>query len=372
MTGTPERRLRSLDGLRGLAALVVVLHHLSLMWPSLADPYRGQQAHGWAWLMTYAPTRILLSGREAVLVFFVLSGVVLSLPYFDGRGGPSWTAYYPRRLCRLYLPVWGSLVVATSLVALDSSSAAPSWVFADRHLPSVGRVLGDAGLLGGVSFLNGPLWSLRWEMWFSLLLPLYVLAGRAARHRPALAIIALGAVTMLGQYRHHDSLLYLPVFAAGVLLTTRWDDLGERLRRLTPSAWWLVLAASVVLLTADWPARLLDEHQALARALAAPLTCAGAVGLVVAFAFAPRCRSLAQGPFCQFVGKRSFSLYLVHWPVIAFVVAVLGSHRALVVVVATPLILLVTEGFYRAVERPSTRLSRRLGDAVDVTAGVAR
>jgi peptidoglycan/LPS O-acetylase OafA/YrhL len=43
-------------------------------------------------------------------VFFVLSGFVLTLPFLSGR--PIWPAYYARRLIRLFLPVWASILLA--------------------------------------------------------------------------------------------------------------------------------------------------------------------------------------------------------------------------------------------------------------------
>ncbi len=51
-----------------------------------------------------------------MLVFFVLSGLVVALPAL--RKGFSWRAYYPARLARLYLPIWGSLALAAALVLL--------------------------------------------------------------------------------------------------------------------------------------------------------------------------------------------------------------------------------------------------------------
>src|SRR6185312_1226739 len=105
-------RVRSLDGLRGLAALIVVEHHALLATvPWLAGPYgpgplptRGSLD----WLLVYTPLHIFWAGQEFVVVFFVLSGFVLSLPI--ARGGRLRIAsYYPARLIRLYLPVWGLL-----------------------------------------------------------------------------------------------------------------------------------------------------------------------------------------------------------------------------------------------------------------------
>jgi Predicted acyltransferases len=105
-TGRRER-IASLDGLRGIAALTVVLHHVVLASvPSLADAFKNQSVHGGlGWAMLYTPLHIVWAGPEAVCVFFVLSGYVLALPYLRTRFEPR--SYYPRRFVRVFLPVWG-------------------------------------------------------------------------------------------------------------------------------------------------------------------------------------------------------------------------------------------------------------------------
>ncbi len=79
----PTGRWKGLDGLRGLAAIVVVLHHSLLTSPSLALAYFGgpkAPVGSPSWLLTYTPLHLVWAGPEAVLVFFVLSGFVLTLP----------------------------------------------------------------------------------------------------------------------------------------------------------------------------------------------------------------------------------------------------------------------------------------------------
>ena len=73
-------RLSSLDGLRGVAALIVVVHHSMLVSPNLAAAYYGGEVEGLAAnIVTYSPLHLLWGGKEAVVVFFVLSGLVLVL-----------------------------------------------------------------------------------------------------------------------------------------------------------------------------------------------------------------------------------------------------------------------------------------------------
>jgi peptidoglycan/LPS O-acetylase OafA/YrhL len=101
-TRPATQRLHSLDGLRGLSALVVVLHHALLVVPALAAPYydQGPAASGSAeWWLSHTPIHALWEGKAAVYVFFVLSGFVL--PLLAHRAQFRWSVYYPQRLLRL-------------------------------------------------------------------------------------------------------------------------------------------------------------------------------------------------------------------------------------------------------------------------------
>src|ERR1700709_492313 len=107
------KRLTQLDGLRGIAALIVVIFHLSL----IAQPFLDTNSTGDAWWwMSNTPLRIATDGTQAVLLFFVLSGLVVALPAL--REGFSWKKYYASRFLRLYIPSWGALPLAASLIFL--------------------------------------------------------------------------------------------------------------------------------------------------------------------------------------------------------------------------------------------------------------
>lgn len=86
-----EKRVLSLDGLRGLAALIVFLYHVDIM----VKPFGAG-----------GPS--LFPGGASVMVFFILSGIVLSLVPFKhmGNGGYDWLGYY-RLIGQNVCPRWG-------------------------------------------------------------------------------------------------------------------------------------------------------------------------------------------------------------------------------------------------------------------------
>ena len=74
-------------------------------------------------------------------------------------------------------------------------------------------------------------------------------------------------------------------------------------------------------------------------------------------------RRLCLSPQARWLGATSFSLYLVHGPVVLAVAKLMGAHAGLPVLflVAVPLSLGLARAFHRCVEVPSVRLSRAAG-----------
>ena len=101
------REIRSLDGLRAVAALSIVLFHVMLFLQLEYQPWSQAINHGWYYLST------------GVHLFFVLSGFLLFLPYvralLDGAPLPSARRFYRRRALRI-LPAY--LVCLAAMVAL--------------------------------------------------------------------------------------------------------------------------------------------------------------------------------------------------------------------------------------------------------------
>ena len=106
-------RNRGLDGIRGVAAAMVVAHHLALCGGWMSDPFAEQPAisSGFERVMTYTPLHLLWAGGEAVFVFFVLSGYVLAR---TDVSTPRRTAgFVGKRFVRLYVPAVAAIALAT-------------------------------------------------------------------------------------------------------------------------------------------------------------------------------------------------------------------------------------------------------------------
>ena len=356
-------RIASLDGLRGLAATIVLLHH----WLLIARPLL-EGSLSWA-IISQSPVKLLTAGNEAVLVFFVLSGLVVVLPVF--RPGFSWMGFLSARIVRLYGPVIAALALSVALIYLvprdRSTMPEGSWM-AETHATDVTwqSFLFQASLVPRQYPLNNPLWSLHWELLYSILLPFATALALLVRRWALTAVIVCCAVSLVGRVFEQSELLYFPIFLIGTIMAARMPDLLAWVER--PRARWFMptfAAASVVMLIASWLARPIvpsgSELSHVLWALAAP----GAAGIVVvSLAWAPAIRFLETRPL-QWLGKISFSLYLVHVPVLATLAFALGSDQwPLIGIIGIPLSLLVAWAFYQAVEARIHQAARRVHRAV--------
>ena len=92
-----------LDSLRGLAALAVVFWHLALVVFDAPDGSPYWSGAELVKLFRISPLYPLIAGPEAVIVFFILSGFVLSLPWIRNHK-VLYVPFLVKRVCRIYVP----------------------------------------------------------------------------------------------------------------------------------------------------------------------------------------------------------------------------------------------------------------------------
>lgn len=359
--------MHALDGVRGIAAVVVLLYHLTLM----ARPRLEETAGLWEWI-TQSPLRPLTAGSEAVLVFFVLSGLVVSIPALSGSF--DWLRYYPSRLLRLYLPVIAAVLFAVALIVfvprLPGAITPDSWL-ANRVASSisVSQVIEESSLLPQTYTIVNVLWSLRWEVMFSVLLPVFVVVGLATKRHRALAAVLAIALGVVGRVLDVDALVYLPTFFLGTMIAVNLRELRAWAARVSARGrglvWAALAGASAVLLVASWLARPFAPAGSSLSAALWGLAGAGAAGLIIVAIGSPFAERMLSARLPRWLGRISFSLYLVHVPVLASVAFVLGDENwPLVAAIAIPASFAIAWLFHVAVETPSHRLARRAGTRV--------
>jgi len=313
-------RLAYLDGLRGLAALVVVLMHLmATYFPSLIFA-SAANAPGWHTVLATTPLSFLVSGQLAVIIFFVLSGYVLSASAINSR--QSVIALTLTRLLRLGVPASLSVVFAYALYVagfldLQGIPEATGHPWAEQFMRPISsgdaasEMLGSYFLTGGSS-LNGVLWTMRIELIGSIIV--YVVFGFmiSARLRVGFLIALTMAFLILG-----GGWIYLVGFTAGMLLYE------SRTLRAPNSLLWWCLASGLLLggFPFEWrghpiygPALIgLHSYYSLADPAIVSRT-VGAILVVTAVLHLRPMHSALEIPPIKFLGRVSFPLYLLHWP----------------------------------------------------------
>lgn len=193
-----------LDLMRGLAALIVCFGHWRRL---LFVDYHAIAAHRAYFAIPYL---VAGAGHKAVLVFFVLSGYLISGSVFRlfEREQWSWRTYLAHRLVRLWIVLLPALLlgyaldfvglhlrIAPALYAGETGTFMIGDVAASLH-PSVffGNLFFLQRILVSTLGSNGPLWSLSCEFWYYILFPCAFLALR--RGTPP-GIRALNAIAAL-------------------------------------------------------------------------------------------------------------------------------------------------------------------------------
>jgi peptidoglycan/LPS O-acetylase OafA/YrhL len=183
-------KLSAINGLRGWAILVVVFGHLFGAYFDPTSPIAVLEPQ------STSPLRLLSFTGLGVPLFFIVSGFVLFLPYVRGKRRMTTRAalasYYCRRAARL-LPLYYLVVIVCLLFNQTVDVTDPKFLKQVLGALTAGYCFSNHGF---EPFINGPLWSLSVEVWFSVLFPLFVvIADRYGTVRLLVATLAISLVS---------------------------------------------------------------------------------------------------------------------------------------------------------------------------------
>jgi peptidoglycan/LPS O-acetylase OafA/YrhL len=312
--GLGERRVRYLDGLRGVACLqVVLLHVLSAYFPDFIQDAPGSFGNA----VRNSPLFVLYNGWLAVFVFFILSGYVLTAAY----GGAGETARrIEARVVRLWIPAtsFGAVAVLMyfafypakgQLAELNGSEFLKACWNASTDLSGMLRDVFVFPIFTGYrnglvpkmipaaasAFVdterafNAPVWTLNIEMIGSLLVMWLAFCRR--RHGAGWVVsIVVGSLASPT----------LACFVAGHLAAVAsLADRGVLPRRFAAVMNFVLFAAGVYLSG--------DAGNAARLFL-------GALLIFVAVVQSRLVRGILASDVCMAIGRRSVTIYLLHWP----------------------------------------------------------
>lgn len=316
-------RYEILDGLRGVAALIVVFFHLIECYPGYT-------------------TVLFAHGYLAVDFFFALSGFVIGYAYDDRWDKMSLTTFFKRRIVRLHpMVVFGAAVgicffyYTGSIELFNKVDGAVWWVVLLQGLLMMLMIplpaSADIRGWGELTSLNGPVWTLMFEYVANILYALFL------RHLPK---IALGILVVLSAVLTADVTLRLNLFD---LLVSDWNSysvmggfvfdaehvyigyvrmfypflvglllsrIGKKIR--VANGFWLtsaMIAAMLCVPTLGGDNKIVDGiYQLCCILFVFPLILLIGAGSTI--------KGRKSNALCKFLGDISFPLYITHYPLI--------------------------------------------------------
>lgn len=314
-------RYDELDSLRGLAAASVVIFHILLVMPNV---YFIQ-------IVNNTPLHIVWSGHEAVILFFVLSGYVLSLPYHKNIA-PKYKDYIIKRVCRIYIPYVVSIFLAIFCM----------FIFFRIDIPEIGGWLNISensfpfrSLFNHVILIdqfntyhfNIVVWSLVHEMRISIIFP--VIMYFIVKHEwKKILLIAISCSLLyflvyyfslrIFQYdimenttSYFATLHYIAFFILGSLLSLHQQSIRIAYNQLTRGYKIISMVIGVLMYTYAW----WFFHKIPFFHLVIMNDWAIAVGASIFIIFSLNSKTIKRILLIKpilFIGKISYSLYLYH------------------------------------------------------------
>jgi peptidoglycan/LPS O-acetylase OafA/YrhL len=311
-----KERFHFLDGLRGIAAFLIVLHHA--LTPNIApllnkyiNPIAGEFYR-----------QFMQSGVE---LFFVLSGVVLLRPYLGGQRKLNVGDYFFRRFKRIYPTYFFALLFGALVIWICNTF--PTWYNAKSIdiVFSWKETFREAFIFSfNESYYNKAWWSLQIEILFYLVVPLIIFLfpkqTTITDKKVVLAIIATFCLLFLSQhllsnylpslyyygfqtYKFGKFIEYPVCFLMGILLASRGFSLKQGYSLLFSGMFFVVLGIVLARYSGVYVS---VYHSGYGLFYAGVITIAFKVNSF---------KTALSKPIMIWIGERSYSLFLVHFSV---------------------------------------------------------
>lgn len=316
MIRVEEDLSKSLDGLRGLAALIVFLVHLN-------DIYVLPLIRANGFIQNFAT----ILSSYAVMVFFVLSGFVITASALKFLSKDSFSSlnFFKKRLIRIYPPFIFSLLLAISvglvikyfelhgsesyLLDGETYAARKKIVFdVNNYIYNLFMYHGFHPAYNAIS-INGPLWSVSYEWWFYIILILFI--AWWDRRRVWLSAVPLCFIVLFLYHQNNTKFLFLiSVWLLGAL--SAYIHLYQN--RLQPYKLLPIFITIMILIVReiykDWEIILPFKGN---KSYFFQFLCV--VVLLLLMNFKPFMRVFSINFLCK-MSKYSYTLYVIHFPLL--------------------------------------------------------
>lgn len=387
-----SKRYEELDSLRGLAALIVVIHHCLLTFIVFFAAYNHELiSSSIVQLLSYSPLHIIWAGSESVILFFILSGFVLSLPFLKNKT-TTYKSYFIKRFCRIYLPYIFTMflsILLFNLLKVDNPIASlSSWFNEMWSTPlTLKSALSYLLMLGfDTHNFNTVTWSLIHEMRISIFFPLVMIPILKYDWKKSLVIgllttyslwfifVVASLVIKVNDLSFilktiGDTFYYCSFFVIGAVFAKYKDSVKNFYNRQNTLSKTLIVIFAILMYSIEWIVPGLGELKTSNGIyfiiLRTFINVCVTIAILILFMFAlnaTKFQNKLKNPKLVYLGKISYSLYLIHPIILLASVYMLKELLPLVVIViSVPFVsIIVASIMYKLIEEPSINLGKRL------------
>jgi len=351
---TQSGRIHYLDSIRGIAALMVVVYHF---W-------------GWNWSdkMSFKIAAFVFNGSDAVSFFFVLSGFVLSYSYLHSERKLNFLNYLWRRIWRLY-PAF--IFTVMLIFCYWNRNNFHFSTFYNAIVHNEGKLMTELSMVMHQHKYYIPGWTLGVEMIYSLMVPLLIWI---VNFRKLILIPLVAASIFIGPAHLRIFMIH---FSLGVLFAYHYPRIVNynfKESKYYPFRYLLYLLIFILFSTRSI-VRLSPKLQELYEGLFAlgfdhfHLSGIASFFILIFVAMNKKVQAFLEKSFFLFIGKISYSIYLIHWFLILIVMnnwdywATMlgyGKMRFIVMLILFVLATIVCANLmYQYIEKPFIRFSKK-------------
>ena len=312
---TKTERIPVIDVLRGLSCLGILLYHIRVdLWVGWNQIQNNPQDYSvwskyFAWLSI--PTPFL---GYAILLFFLISGFCIHFPYTNAKKKIKWKKYFYRRFWRIY-PTYIAALIVTAVISYFCKVTWHYYSWDPERIFRVALLTQNYPPEHGPIWINPSLWTIPLEVEFYLLYP--IIFSCFTSFRAKILVISVFGFFCFSIYLSYIGILwpsytflfFWPVWLIGAWLAMRYRNL--KLQNL-PNVF-LIVCTTIVLILAilsyfiNWASWVQYSIWTIFYTLFFILSLNNQN--FINFSFMKKIMN-----FIAWLGKISFSLYLIHFP----------------------------------------------------------
>lgn len=380
-----KNKLKHIEGIRGLAAIIVVLHHYTLaFYPALNFGDSNQMHIGngsFELMMARTPLNLIYNGGFAVCIFFILSGYVLSNAYHKTNNPKILLHYAIKRYFRLLIPVSASIILAYSFMKVGFMNNAGLATITKTNDWLSGAFNQDGGLYDviknmfiDVFFLkdnkyNPVLWTMTYELLGSFLIFSFLLAIHPFKYKMSLYITLVVLLFIT------DNNFYA-AFILGVILNKYMIQKQSASGAISLPKWALISLLTVGLYFCSYPI-CIDVNKTIYRFITFYFLTnyefyhvVGSFIIMFVIVHSERLKRLLSESIFSYIGKISFSFYLLHFIILCSCTCYLftlfyptynyNSSVSLAFLGSLPVIILTANLYYNCIDKTGIIVSEKI------------